>query len=82
MPHKKEEAEHSMIQYWSIRSELAITHGITMNGKKMIIPFLLQRQIQQLHSNHMGIEKTRLLVCEMVYCVDKNTDIETTVLHA
>ena len=43
-----------------MRNELAVIDGIEMKGKKIIIPFQLQKQtLQQLHSNHMGIEKMR-----------------------
>ena len=60
-PHKKDELEHSMIDYWLIRSTLVMINGISMNGKKIIIPFLLQKQIlQQLPSNQGSIEKMRL----------------------
>ena len=55
--------------------------GIAMKGKLVIIiHLLLQKQIlQQLHSNHMGIEVMRLLVCKTIYWVNTNTDIENTV---
>ena len=35
--------------------------------------------LKQLHSNHMGIEKTRLLVYKSVYWVNMNADIENAV---
>ena len=77
---QKKEAIHSRKQYWPIRSKLAIIDGITMKGKRIRIPFPLQKQIlQQLHSNHMSIEKIRLLVCESVYLVDINVKIKNTV---
>ena len=42
--------------------------NIAMKGKRLIIQFVLQKQIlQQLHSNHTGIEKMRLLAYELVY---------------
>ena len=54
--------------YWPIRNELALIDYTAMKGKRIIIPFPLQKQIlQQLHSNHMGIEKIRLLIYESVY---------------
>ena len=57
--------------------------GIGMKDKRIIIPFLLQRQIlQQLSSNPMGIEKMILLAHESVYCLNVNTYIENTVPHA
>ena len=67
-PHKEDEAEHSMRQYWTIRSILAMVDSIIMREKRVIIPFLLQKQIlQQLHTNHMGIERMRLLAYALVY---------------
>ena len=34
--------------------------GIVMKGKRIIIPFQFERHIlQQLHNNHIGIEKIR-----------------------
>ena len=74
-PHKTEDVAHSMRQYWPIRSELAII-DIAMKGKRIIIPFQLQRQIlQQLHYNHMGIEKTRNIVHKFIYWLNINADI-------
>ena len=53
--------------------------GIAMEGRKIIIPFLLQKQVlQQFHSNHMGIEKMMLLAHELVYRINVSTDIEHT----
>ena len=54
-------------------SELAMIDGIAMKGKRIIILSLLQKQIlQQLHSNHMGIEKMRFLAHESVYLININ----------
>ena len=52
--------------------------SIAMKGRRIIIPFLLQKQVlKQKHSNHMGIEKMRLLVRESVYWVNMNEYIKT-----
>ena len=62
---------------WPIRHELAMIDGIVMIDKHIIIPYVLQKQILgQLHSNHMGIEKTCMLTTESVYWINMNTDIE------
>ena len=54
--------------------------GMDVKGKSVIIPSQLQMQIlRQLQRNHMGIEKTRLLVHESVYWVNMNADIENAV---
>ena len=69
-----------MKHYWPIRNEFALINSIAMKGSRIIIPLLLQRQIlDQLHSNHMGIEKMRLLERESVYSVNMNADITNAV---
>ena len=48
-----------------------------MKGRHIIIPAGLNQQaLDQLHLNHMGIEKMKLLMHESVYWVDIYTDIE------
>ena len=56
--------------------------GVVMKGKCIIMPCLLQTQVlQQLHSNHMGTEKTQMLTREVMYCININADIEQTVVQ-
>ena len=75
-PHTKDEVEYSIHKYWPIRHEPAVIDGIAMKGKIIIIPSNLQNQIlEQLHSNHMVIEKTRLLQRKSVYQLNMNADI-------
>ena len=46
--------------HWSFRDEIAIIDRIVMQGRIIIIPAYLQkRPLEQLHINHVGIEKTR-----------------------
>ena len=48
-----------------------------MKGMWISIPMALKQQVlDQLHTNHMGIKKTKLLTCKSVYWVDINTDIK------
>ena len=43
----------------------------------MVIPGSLQRQaLEQIHVNHMGIEKTKLLACELICKTGMNNEIE------
>ena len=56
--------------------------GIAIKDRRLIIPFLLQKQIlQQLHSNYMNMEKMRLPACVSVYWVNINKDNENTMKH-
>ena len=51
-----------------------------MKGRHIIIPQDLKQQVlDQLHVNHMGIEKTKLLMCKTVYWVNINNNIENHV---
>ena len=48
-----------------------------MKGRCIIIPAVLKQQIlDQFYLNHMGIKKTKLLTCKLVYWANINTDIE------
>ena len=77
---KKDELLPNLRYYWPIRSELAMIDGIAMKGKRIRIPFLLQKKIlQQFLINRVGIQKTRLLAFESVYWININTDVRNTV---
>ena len=41
-----------------------------------IVETLQREELEQLHLNHMGIKKTKLLACESVYWTGMNNDIE------
>ena len=73
----KDELHNNLRPYWSYRDDLVVMDGVVMKGRQILTPTALKQQVlDQLHTNHMGIEKTKLLICESLYCVDINTDIE------
>ena len=56
---------------------MAVTDGIIIKGRHVIIPEILKTQVlHQLHINHMGIEKLKLLAHEFIYWANINDDIE------
>ena len=66
---------------------MAVTDGIIMKGRHIIIPEVLQQwALEQLHINNMGIEKnTKLLVHESIYQAKISSNIDNyikTVLYA
>ena len=72
-----------MRPYWSYRGELVVIDSIILKGRHIVIPNSLKQQVlDQLHMNHMGIEKTKLLACESVYWSSINTDIENYIKHS
>ena len=73
----KDELHNDLRLYWSYRDDLAVIDGVVIKGRWILIPTSLKQQVlDQLHTNHMGIEKTKLLAHESVYWADINTDIE------
>ena len=62
-----------------------VIDGIILKGRCIIIPNSLKQQVlNQLHTNHMGIEKMTLLAHECVYWYSINADNEKyikNVLH-
>ena len=76
-PDSKDEISDELKLYWSYRDELAVIDGIILKGRYTIIPNTLRLQVlDQLHTNHMGIEKTKLLARECVYWYSINADME------
>ena len=66
--------------YWSYKDDLAVIDGMVMKGRCIIIPEDLKQQaLNQLHVNHRGIKKTKLLTCKSVLWVNINNNIENHV---
>ena len=65
---------------------MAVIDEVIVKGQCIVILESLQQQaLKQLHINHTGTEKTKLLACESVYWVGMYADIENhikTVLDA
>ena len=82
----KDEVHIDIRPYWSSRDDLAVIDSVVMKGRHKMVPVELKQQVlDQFHLNHMGIEKTKLLVCESVYLVNINSNIEDhvkTISHA
>ena len=54
--------------YLSFRDEVVVIDGIAIKGRiRKISPSLWKRVWDQLHVNHMGIGRTRLLACNSFY---------------
>ena len=59
-PDTKDELHADLRPYWSYRDELAVIDGIILHGRCIVIPNSLRQQLlNQLHTNHMGIEKNK-----------------------
>ena len=78
-PLTKTEVQKDLQPPWSFIDEITIIYNFVMKGRRLIIPTVLHDKVlEELHLNHMGIEKTRLLACESIYWINMNTDIEET----
>ena len=66
--------------YWTFRDDMAVIDGIIMKGRHAVTPEIVKAHaLDKLHVNHMGIEKTKLLACELVYWVNINDDNENCI---
>ena len=55
---------------------------IILKGRHIVLPDSLKQQVlTQLHTSHMGIEKTKLLACDSVFWSNINTDIKAYIKH-
>ena len=76
-PNTKDMLHADLKAYWLYRDELAVIDGVILKGRCIIMPTNLRHQIlEQLHTNHMGIEKIKLLAHESVYWSSINADID------
>ena len=76
-PDSRDELHVDLRPYWSYRDELVVIDGIIPKGRHIIMPNSLRQQVlNHLHTNHMGIEKTKLPACKSVYWSNINADIE------
>ena len=76
-PSTKDELHADLKPYWSYRDELAVIDGTVLKGRCIVIPTSLRQQVlDQLNTNHVGIEKTKLLACMSVYLSSINVDIK------
>ena len=74
-PDSKDELSTELKLYWSYRNKLAVIDGIILKGRCIIISNSLRQEVlDQLHTNHMGIEKMKLLACKCVYWYSINAD--------
>ena len=76
-PETMKELPNQIRDYWSYRDELSVENGIILKGERVLIPDSLRAGIlEQLHTGHLGIEKTRLHSKISVYWPKINSDIE------
>ena len=76
-PYSKDETSEELELYWSYRDKLAVIDSIMLKGMHIKIPNSLRQQVlSQLHLDHMGIEKMKLLAHKCVYWHSINADIE------
>ena len=72
----KDELHSDLRPYWYYRDDLVVIDGVVMKGRQIVISTVLKQQVlDQLHTNHMGNEKTKLLTCKPIYWANINTDI-------
>lgn len=79
-PNNQKEVPTCIRPYWTFRDQLSIDNGFVLKGQQIVIPSNLRNKIiQQLHTAHLGQEKTKLLARDCVYWPNINRDIDNIV---
>ena len=69
-----------LMPHLTFKDKLAIIDGVVMKNRRIRISTKLQPQaLEQLHINHKGMKKTRLLEKESVYWVNMYSDIKRAI---
>ena len=73
----KTEVQKESQPYLSFRDEIELIDGIAIKERRIAIPVSLQdKTINQLHINDMDMEKTRMLVQELIHWMNMNVNME------
>ena len=57
-PDAREQLHQNIKPYWSIKDDMLVIDSLIMKGRRIVISKVWQQQaLDQLHINHMGIEK-------------------------
>ena len=79
-PEQARELPIDLKSFWSIRDLLSVENGTILKGQQILIPKSMQGDIlKQLHTAHLGQEKTKLLARDTVYWMNMNKDIDKLV---
>ena len=58
---------------WTFQDDIAVIDVVIMMGRHVVVPEVLKTQaLHQLHVNHMTMEKTKVVACELVYWFNRN----------
>ena len=69
-PDTKDKLCADLRPYWSYRGKLVVIDSTIHKGRHIVIPNSLKQQVlNQVHTNHMGIEKTKILALESILLV-------------
>ena len=63
--------------YYSVRDELTVVNNLILKGRKIVIPrTLIKEMIQILHTDHLGIERTKVNARSTMYWPNIDKDID------
>ena len=65
--------------FWGIRDQLSVESGLILKGHQLVIPIQQVEILRQLHTAHLGQEKTKLLARDTVYWANMYRDIDRLV---
>ena len=65
-----------MRTYQMFWDDMAVIEGVILKNRHIVVLKHKKQALEQLHVNHIGIEKAELLACESIPCTGMNNDTE------
>ena len=79
-PDEHQNCQRNISEYWNFRDELSIVDGITFKGEKILVPTALHpTMLEKVHSNHLGVKKTKQRARDVLFWSEMGTEIHNTV---
>lgn len=81
-PKNKNSLDEDLKPYYRMREDLIVEDGIVFLNERIIVPHTMRHEVlQQLHSSHLGIEKTKSRARSIIYWPQINQDIENVIVR-
>lgn len=76
-PTHKQEVKNEVRSYWGYRDELSFAYDMLWKGNRIIIPCALRGEmLRRVHIGHLGLEKCKLRIREIMFWPNINTQLE------
>ena len=81
-PENRKDVPKECLPFWNFHDELSVSDSIIFKSKKVVIPKSMQSEMMRyVHASHLGVEKCKRLVRDVLFWPGMTSQIEDTVLN-